>query len=89
VFDGPIDPVLTRKFLNDPRHHIVVAIHDEVVVGFASAVHYVHPDKAPQLWINEVAVAPPHRRRGLALGGPRSFVDRLVTRFGQCARRSM
>jgi hypothetical protein len=23
-----------------------------VVVGFASAVHYVHPDKAPQMWIN-------------------------------------
>ncbi len=113
VFDGPIDPVLTRESLNDPRHHIVVAIHDEVVVGFASAVHYVHPDKAPQLWINEVAVAPPHRRRGLAqamlrllfdvgqvgppltrpsvlrVGGPGSFVDRLVTRFGQCARRSM
>ena len=27
----------------------------------ASAVHYVHPDKPPELWINEVAVAPTHR----------------------------
>jgi ribosomal protein S18 acetylase RimI-like enzyme len=65
VFDGPIDPRLTREFLHDPRHHIAVAVDEGVVVGFASAVHYVHPDKAPQLWINEVAVAPPHQRRGL------------------------
>jgi ribosomal protein S18 acetylase RimI-like enzyme len=32
----------------------------------ASALHYVHPDKAPQLWINEVGVAPSHQRRGVA-----------------------
>jgi aminoglycoside 6'-N-acetyltransferase I len=65
VFDNPVDADLTREFLEDPRHHIVVAIDDGIVVGFASAVHYVHPDKAPQIWINEVAVAPTHRRRGL------------------------
>jgi GNAT superfamily N-acetyltransferase len=35
-------------------------------VGFASAVHYVHPDKpSPELWINEVGVASTHRGRGL------------------------
>ena len=66
VFDGPIDPVRTMEFLRDPRRHILVAIDDDVVVGFASAVHSVHLDKAPQLWINDLAVAPPHQRRGLA-----------------------
>ena len=30
-----------------------------------SAVDYVHPDKAPQLWINELGVAPSHERRGI------------------------
>jgi ribosomal protein S18 acetylase RimI-like enzyme len=65
VFDNPIDPELTREFLEDPRHHIAVAIDDGLVVGFASGVHYVHPDKRPELWINEVALAPTHRRRGL------------------------
>lgn len=65
VFDNPIDAALTREFLEDPRHHIAVAIDDGLVVGFASGVHYVHPDKAPELWINEVALAPTHRRRGL------------------------
>jgi aminoglycoside 6'-N-acetyltransferase I len=43
----------------------VVAVEDAVVVGMASAVDYVHPDKAPQLWINELGVAPTHRRRGI------------------------
>lgn len=65
VFDKPIDRELTREFLEDPRHHIAVAIDDGLVVGFASGVHYIHPDKPPELWINEVAVAPTHRRRGL------------------------
>jgi GNAT superfamily N-acetyltransferase len=65
LFDHPIDPALTTEFLADPRHHIAVAIDDGLVVAFASALHYIHPDAAPQLWINEVAVAPTHRRQGL------------------------
>ena len=65
VFDNAIDPDLTREFLEDPRHHIAVAIDDGLVVGFASGVHYVHPDKPPELWINEVGLAPTHRGRGL------------------------
>ena len=65
VFDNPIDKELTKEFLADPRHHIAVAIDDGLVVGFASGVHYIHPDKPPELWINEVGLAPTHRRRGL------------------------
>jgi ribosomal protein S18 acetylase RimI-like enzyme len=65
VFDLPVQPDLTRAFLDDPRHHMIVALDDGVVVGMISAVDYVHPDKARQLWINEVGVAPSHRRRGI------------------------
>ena len=65
VFDLPVNDSLLSEFLSDPRHHLVVAIDDAVVVGMASAVHYVHPDKPPQLWINEMAVAPLHRGRGV------------------------
>jgi ribosomal protein S18 acetylase RimI-like enzyme len=64
VFDEPIDPRRSAAFLADPRHHIAVAVDSGVVVGFASAVRYVNPDKPPELWINEVGVAPTHRRRG-------------------------
>src|SRR5262245_5267849 len=65
VFDHTLDARLTAEFLADPRHHLAVAIEDGVVVAMASAVHYVHPDKAPELWVNEVCVATSHHRRGL------------------------
>jgi aminoglycoside 6'-N-acetyltransferase I len=67
VFDDAVDPRVAREFLNDPRHHLVAAIDHGMVVGFASAVHYVHPDKrSPEMWINEVGVATNHRGRGVA-----------------------
>lgn len=75
TFDNPIDAQATQEFLNDVRHHLTVAMDDGVVVGFVSAVHYVHPDKrCPELWVNEVQVAPTHRRRGLAT----ALLDRML-----------
>jgi aminoglycoside 6'-N-acetyltransferase I len=74
VFDKPISPELSAEFFSDDRHHLVVAVDDDVVVGMASGVHYVHPDKPPQLFINEVGVASSHRRRGIG----RHLVDKLV-----------
>jgi aminoglycoside 6'-N-acetyltransferase I len=66
VFDDPIDVGRANEFLADPRHHLAVAVEDGLVVGFVSAVHYVHPDKPrPELWINEIGVAATHQRRGL------------------------
>ncbi|MDQ6830123.1 MAG: GNAT family N-acetyltransferase [Gemmatimonadota bacterium] len=74
VFDSTISRRWTAEFLADPRHHLAVAIEDDVVVGMASAVHYVHPDKAPQLFINEVGVAPTHQGQGLG----RQLLERLI-----------
>lgn len=65
VFDEPLDARYTSTFFADPRHHLAVAIENGVVVGMVSAMDYVHPDKAPQLWINEIGVAPSHQRRGI------------------------
>ena len=65
VFDNPIDPRWCTEFFADPRHHLAVAIDGDLVVGMASGVHYVNPDKPPQLFINEVAVTPTHAGRGL------------------------
>jgi GNAT superfamily N-acetyltransferase len=65
VFDDPIDARWSVEFLADPRHHLAVAIEDGLVVAMATALHYVHPDKPPELWVNEVGVAPTHRRRGI------------------------
>lgn len=66
VFDERVDPQLVRDFLADPRHHIAAAIEDGELIGFVSALDYIHPDKPRELWINEVGVAHAHRRRGIA-----------------------
>lgn len=66
VFDQPVDGKLAAEFLADPRHHIVVALDGARLVGFASAVHYVHPDKSAELWVNELGVAPSYQRLGIA-----------------------
>lgn len=66
VFDNAVVPGLSAEFLADPRHSLCAAIDGDAVVGFASAVRYVHPDKPSELWINEVGVSPSHQRQGLA-----------------------
>ena len=77
VFDDPIDARAAREFVSDPRHRLAVAIDDDVVVGFVSAVLYVHPDKpAPELWINEVGVAPAYHRRGIGRAMLATLVER-------------
>lgn len=66
LFDDPIQPERLKEFLEDSRHHLIVALDDKIVVGFVSAVHYIHPDKAhPELWINEVSVAEAYQKRGI------------------------
>ena len=65
VFDNSTDPILVAQFLTDSRHPLAVAIDGGQVVGFAAAVHYVHPDKPSELWINEVGVAPSPKGRGI------------------------
>ncbi len=74
VFDHAVRQDWCAEFLTDARHHLVVARDGEIVVGMASAVDYVHPDKARQLWINEVGVSPAHRSQGVG----RRLVERLV-----------
>ena len=66
LFDNPVQPALAREFLADPRHHIVVAFEVGTVIGFASGVHLIHPDKPAELFVNEVAVIESHQRRGIA-----------------------
>ena len=75
VFDDPLHAERLKEFLSDPRHHLIVARVKGAIVGFTSAVHCVHPDKAqPELWINEVGVAPSQQRRGLA----KAMLDALL-----------
>ena len=66
VFDDSIVESSAQTFLADPRHRLVVAMDKDLVVGFVSAVIYVHPDKpAPELWINEIGVTTTHQGQGI------------------------
>jgi ribosomal protein S18 acetylase RimI-like enzyme len=66
VFDGPIDPGLLRRYLAEPRMHIVLALEGDLVVGFCSGMTHFHPDKPEDFWINELGVGTAFRRRGIA-----------------------
>ncbi len=68
VFDNEVDARCPAEFLNDSRHHLAVALDDGQVVGMASALHYVHPDKPPELYVNEIGVAPSYRNQGVGRG---------------------
>lgn len=74
VFDHDIQQPYLRAFIDDPRHVMFLALDSPSVVGMVSAVEYFHPDKRPQLWINEVGVASTHRRQGIG----RRLVDAVV-----------
>lgn len=65
VFDAEVRREWTTAFLDESSHRIVVALEDGMVVGMATGVRYVHPDKPPELWINELGVAPAFRSRGI------------------------
>jgi aminoglycoside 6'-N-acetyltransferase I len=65
VFDHAIQPALLDAFLANPANHLVVAIVDGEVIGMASGIAYVHPDKPLQLFVNEVGVSSRFHRRGI------------------------
>lgn len=75
VFDNVPDPALTREFLAGPANLLAVALDDDLVVGMASGLIYVHPDKPRQLFIIEVGVAEPWQRRGIARALCRLLLD--------------
>jgi len=65
VFDEPVDGAWCAEFFADSRHHLAVALHGPLVVGMASAVHYLHPDKPNELLINEAGVSAAYRNHGV------------------------
>jgi aminoglycoside 6'-N-acetyltransferase I len=66
VFDFPVQRDLAEQYLSTPGNLLAVATVSGVVVGMASAIAYVHPDKPRQLFINEVGVA--KRIQGQGIG---------------------
>ncbi len=65
LFDYAVKPDRALEFINDPRHHLVLAYDNELIIGMASGFHYIHPDKDPALFINEVSVIEAYQNRGI------------------------
>ncbi len=82
LFDGPARPDATARFLAEPGHHLLVAYEEGHAVGFVSGVEVTHPDKGTEMFLYELAVDEPFRRRGYA----RALVDHLagVARAAGC-----
>ena len=59
---------------------MIVAIIDEIVVGQCAAVIHRHPDKVSELYIDEVGVAPPFQRQGIA----RKMLDAMFEIGREC-----
>ena len=74
VFDHAVIAEQAARFLADPGHYLVVALHADTVVGIGSANEYLHPDKPLQFWINEMGVAPEYQRQGIG----RQLLDVLL-----------
>jgi ribosomal protein S18 acetylase RimI-like enzyme len=71
VFDGPALAAATQRFLGqdarpDPRNILLLAVVQGRVVGFASATVLDHPDKARNLFVQELGVNEDMQRRGIA-----------------------
>lgn len=65
VFDEPVRADRLAAYLAEPGHHMFLAIRDGEVVGQLAAVVHKHPDKADELYIDEVGVTPSLWRRGI------------------------
>jgi ribosomal protein S18 acetylase RimI-like enzyme len=74
LFDGPALPEATARFLSEPGHHLLIAYHEQHPVGFVTGVEATHPDKGTEMFLYELAVAEPFRRRGIG----RALVERLA-----------
>jgi ribosomal protein S18 acetylase RimI-like enzyme len=66
VFDGPVDPGLLDRYLAADHLQIALATDGDLIIGMCSGVIHHHPDKPEHWWINELGVAEPWRRQGIA-----------------------
>ncbi len=75
AFDGPAHKSNTDDFLKDLRHLIVGAIIGDELIGFASGVVQLHPDKTPTLFVSEVGVNESYQREGIATRLVTALID--------------
>jgi ribosomal protein S18 acetylase RimI-like enzyme len=66
LFDDPPQQDAARRFVDEPGHHLLIAYVDDEPVGLVSGVETTHPDKGTEMFLYELGVEEPYRRRGIA-----------------------
>ena len=66
VFDHEIRQDMLAAYLSDPRHAMFVAVEDGMVVGQVRGNVHLQPDRASDLYLDNLGTAPSHQRRGIA-----------------------
>jgi ribosomal protein S18 acetylase RimI-like enzyme len=74
LFDAPPDLATAERFLVTPGHHLLLAFEEGRAAGFVSGVELTHPDKGTEMFLYELAVDEPFRRRGIGT----ALVDALL-----------
>lgn len=75
VFDNDIDPVRVAAYVADPLHAMFIAVDGDLVVGQIRGSVHLQPDRAPDLYIDNLGTAPSHQRRGIASDMMRAMLD--------------
>jgi ribosomal protein S18 acetylase RimI-like enzyme len=78
LFDKPVRPDAAERFLNDERHHLLIAYEDGAAAGMITGVEMTHPDKGTEMFLYELGVDAPFRQRGIG--------QALVTALAELAR---
>jgi ribosomal protein S18 acetylase RimI-like enzyme len=65
-FDEPIDLERAARCVESPDAVLLVAVGEGVVIGQCLAAIHRHPDKASEVYIDDLAVSPSFQRRGIA-----------------------
>lgn len=80
LFDNPPIPAATERFLTEPGHHLLIAYGEGLAVGFITGVETTHPDKGTEMFLYELGVDEPHRRRGIGGQLVRALADLAQSR---------
>jgi len=75
IFDEEIQQDHLIAYLADARHAMFIAVEDGLVVGQVRGNVHLQPDRASDLYIDNLGTAPSHQRRGIASALMDSMLD--------------
>ncbi|MBY5348482.1 GNAT family N-acetyltransferase [Rhizobium leguminosarum] len=66
VFDQEINAQRLATYLKSSGHLMIIAVCENQIIGQIAAYVHNHPDRASDVYIDNLGVAPPFQRRGVA-----------------------